>query len=517
MIWKHTLLCVSALALSASAFATPPEGYSETEIDTLAQTAMDTFHIPGMSIGIIKDGKIVHLKGYGVRDITKIGNVNPQTMFSIASTSKAFTATALAILVDEGKIKWEDKVTDYIPEFQMHAPWVTREFTIRDLLTHNSGLGKGAGDLMFWPSTDFTRKEVIANLRHLKPVSSFREKHSYNNLMYIVAGEIVPAVTGMSLEDFTDTRILEPLEMKHCASNRKRLKRHKNIATPHIMLDGSLTKVERMKPVHAELLIAGPGGIECSAESLLKWLSMNLNEGKMPNDISLVSPKGHAKLLQPQTARTPSGLERKWFNTHFKSYGLGWSLQDAHGYKWAAHAGGLHGMQSYVGLLPEKNIGIVVLTNQQSGEGLRSVFYGLMTSYISDENPNWVARFKVLQDEQKPVVLPDLTQISYTPPTPLKNYVGTFRDIWFGDVVISQTKGGLQFRALRSPRLTGKLIPYKDNLFIAKWNDRTLEADAYIQFSNDFKGTPTSFLMKSVSPVTDFSFDFQDLNFKRVE
>ncbi|PHR92667.1 MAG: serine hydrolase [Robiginitomaculum sp.] len=517
MNWKKISLCASVLALPSLAYATPPHGYSEAEIDTLVHAAMETFHIPGMSVGVIKDGHIVHLKGYGVRDITKKGKVNPKTMFSIASTSKAFTGAALAILVDEGKIKWEDKVTDYIPEFQMYDPWVTREFTIRDLMIHNSGLGRGTGDLMFWPSTDFTRTEVIANLRHLKPTSSFREKHSYSNLMYIIAGEIVPAVTGMSLEDFTDTRIMKPLGMRQCTANRTRLKHHKNIATPHILQDGKLITVARMKPVHEELLIAAPGGIECSAQSLLKWLAMHLSEGKIPNGKALISAKGHEKLLQPQTTRKPNTLERDWFNTHFKSYGIGWSLQDAHGYKWAAHAGGLHGMQSYVGLLPEKEVGIVVLTNQQSGEGLRAIFYGLMTSYISDENIDWVERFKTLQALQTPVTLPDFTTNIYMPTTPLADYVGTYRDVWFGDITISKNKNGLRVKSARSPRLTGKLIAYKDNLFVAKWDDRTLEADAYLQFSDGPKGMLNTISMKAVSPVTDFSFDFQDLDFKRVK
>ena len=170
--------------------------------------------MPGIAVAVVKDGKIIHAKGYGVRSLNTMQKVDENTLFGIASNSKAFTVAALGILVDEKKIKWDDKVTDYIPEFRMYNPYVTEEFTIRDLLTHRSGLGLGAGDLMFWPdSSNFTKKDMIHNLRYLKAVSGFRTKFDYDNNLYMVAGEVVARVSGMSWEDFIQTRILNPLGM----------------------------------------------------------------------------------------------------------------------------------------------------------------------------------------------------------------------------------------------------------------------------------------------------------------
>lgn len=497
-----------------------PNGKSEAEIDALVQEAMRTFHIPGISVGIIRGKQIVHLKGYGQRGIGKPGTVNPQTLFSIASLSKAFTSAALAILVDDGKLRWSDKVVDYLPEFQLYDPWVTREITVRDLLIHNSGLRRGAGDLMFWPGTNFSRAEIIANMRYLAPVSGFRVKHAYSNLMYIVAGELIPAITGMSLEDFTDTRILKPLGMQHCASNRSGLRMHANIASPHMFFEGQLKKAQRLSPVYEESLIAGPGGIECSAQSMLKWLGMHLRHGKLANGGVLISMREQARLINAQTVRNVGAQEREWFNTHFKGYALGWSVLDAHGYKWLAHAGGLPGMMSYAGLLPERNVGIVVLTNQQSGAGLRAIFFALMQSYISDETVDWIARFKekASQPLAENISATKYTRnLSYVPEKGLETYVGTFRDPWFGKLTIENTSNGLVVQAHRSTRLKGKLIPYKNNVFIAQWDDRSLEADAYLRFSESTAGRPDSISLQAVSPLTDFSFDFEDLQFRRIQ
>ncbi|MEJ7674328.1 MAG: serine hydrolase domain-containing protein [Chitinophagaceae bacterium] len=176
---------------------------TSSQIDSLTQITLKTFDVPGIAVAIVKDGKIIHSKGYGVRSLNTKQKVDENTLFGIASNSKAFTAAALGMLVDEGKIKWDDKVIDYVPEFRLYNPYVTEEFTIRDLLTHRSGLGLGAGDLMFWPdSSDFTKKDMIHNLRYLKQVSSFRTKYDYDNNLYIVAGEVLARAAGMSWEDF---------------------------------------------------------------------------------------------------------------------------------------------------------------------------------------------------------------------------------------------------------------------------------------------------------------------------
>src|ERR1700733_8641828 len=215
------LVSLPSLVTRAASPSAPP--ISPAAIDATVARAMRAFQVPGMAVGIVKDGKLLYAKGYGVREVGKPGRVDADTLFQIGSNTKAFTAAALAILVDEGKIHWDDRVIDYLPQFRMYDPYVTREFTIRDLLTHRSGLGLGAGDLMFWPTTDFSRAEVMRGLRYLKPASGFRSEYAYDNLLYMVAGQIIPAVTGKSWEDFITERIFGPLQMRPCAASYGRI------------------------------------------------------------------------------------------------------------------------------------------------------------------------------------------------------------------------------------------------------------------------------------------------------
>jgi CubicO group peptidase (beta-lactamase class C family) len=211
---KKSLLHLFAFCLILLASA---QGLAQTEpppdLDDYVARALKEFEVPGLAVAIVKDGKVEFVKGYGVRKLGEPAPVDEQTLFGIASNTKAFTAAALAILVDEGKISWDDPVIKHLPGFQMYDPFVTREMTVRDLLTHRSGLGLGAGDLMFFPPTTFTRDEIVARLRYIKPATSFRSKYAYDNVLYLVAGQVVAAVSGKSWDDFIKERIFAPLGM----------------------------------------------------------------------------------------------------------------------------------------------------------------------------------------------------------------------------------------------------------------------------------------------------------------
>jgi CubicO group peptidase (beta-lactamase class C family) len=234
--------CAAPLLLIGLLF--PVNGLSQQptpgEIDELAARAMEAFQTPGIAVGVVQDGELVYAKGHGVREIGRPDPVDPDTLFQIASLTKAFTAAALGILVDDGTLDWDDRVIDYLPEFQMYDSWVTREFTIRDLLTHRSGLGLGAGDLLFWPQAKSTREDIIRAMRHLEPETSFRTAYAYDNLLYAIAGEVVRAVSGVPWEDFVETRIMQPLEMTGCRAFPDRVAGQTNRATPHMVVDGAL-------------------------------------------------------------------------------------------------------------------------------------------------------------------------------------------------------------------------------------------------------------------------------------
>jgi len=270
MIQRLSIILVLASLASFATWAALPSAppISRATIDATVARAMKAFQIPGMAVGIIKDGKLFYAKGYGVRELGKPNQVDADTLFQIGSNTKAFTAAALALLVDEGKIHWDDKVIDYLPQFRMQDPYVTREFTIRDLLTHRSGLGSGAGDLMFFPATDFSRDEIIHGLRYLKPVSGFRSKYDYDNLLYMVAGQIIPVVTGKSWEDFVTEHILDPLQMRPCAASYGRIADRGDVATPHVVINGELKAI----PV-VNMDVIGPAGtINCSITGMAKWI-----------------------------------------------------------------------------------------------------------------------------------------------------------------------------------------------------------------------------------------------------
>src|ERR1700761_8552826 len=230
------------------------------DIDRLAARAMKEFSVPGIAVAIVRDGRVVLAKGYGVRELGKPEPVDADTLFAIGSNTKEFTAASVAILVDEGKLHWDDRVIDYLPDFRMWDPYVTREFTIRDLLTHRSGLGIGAGDLMFVTATDFTRTDLLRALRFLEPASSFRSQFAYDNLVYVIAGQVVAVASGQPWEDFVTARILKPLHMDACAADDTRLTDRGNLAAPHVVVDGKLTRI----PALSIPLVAPAGAIQCN-------------------------------------------------------------------------------------------------------------------------------------------------------------------------------------------------------------------------------------------------------------
>jgi CubicO group peptidase (beta-lactamase class C family) len=253
------------------------QGLTSAQIDSLAERARRAFEVPGIAVCVIKDGRVIHSKGYGVRSLRTGQPVDENTLFGIASNTKAFTTAALGMLVDEGKLSWDDKVRKFIPEFKLYDPYVTEEFTIRDLLCHRSGLGLGAGDLMFFPDgSNFTVSDILHNLQFLKPVTSFRSQYAYDNNLYIVAGQVVARASGMSWEDFIDKRILHPLGMSHSASTFVRLRDSSDVIDGHSRVEGKVQAIPR----HRGQLDNAAGGIYSSISDLSKWVLLHLDHGK---------------------------------------------------------------------------------------------------------------------------------------------------------------------------------------------------------------------------------------------
>lgn len=517
---KRTSLCLVLFCAFAIGHSQPLDG---KKIDSLAERSMKAFDVPGIAIAIIKDGEIIHAKGYGVRSLQTQEKVNEHTLFAIASNTKAFTTAALGILVDEGKLKWDDKVRDFIPEFKLYSPYVTDEFTIRDLLTHRSGLGLGAGDLMFYPdSSDFTINDVIYNLRFLKAVSGFRSKYDYDNTLYVVAGEVITRVSGNSWDIFVEERILKPLGMNHSAASFDRLKDKSNVADPHAIVEGKVQPVSR----HLSKYSRASGSMYSNIADLSKWVMLHLAHGKYGEEKNktLFSAEVHEEMWTPQTiipVRSPGA-----YNTHFSTYGLGFGISDVKGFKQLNHTGGTTGMVTQITMIPELNLGIIVLTNQQEGGAFRSIADQIKDGYFNMSGIDRVTQYATARRSQLKQAdrLTDslwkeisFVQKANSVKIDFTLYTGIYRDPWFGDVVISVKNGKLWFASKRSPKLSGELFPYKGNSFVVKWRDRSLDADAYVNFALNTEGKASRITMKAISPLTDFSYDFHDLDFSRLK
>lgn len=510
---------VLGFAILAITSTLKAQALTSGEIDSLVERSIKAFDVPGISVGVIKDGKIVYAKGHGVRSLNTKQPMDENTLVGIASNSKAFTAVALGILVDEGKIKWDDRVQDYIPEFKLYAPYVSENFTIKDLLTHRSGLGLGAGDLMFFPDgSDFTIKDIIHNLRYLKQVSQFRTKYDYDNNLYIVAGEVIARVSGKSWPEFVEERIMRPLEMTSSAGLFERLTDKSNAIDGHASVEGKVQVIKRSMV----RVPAAAGGVNSNITDLLKWVEMFLENGKYGDSKRLISDKVLKELWMPQTiirVNSPGP-----YNTHFAAYGLGFFLSDVNGYKQVTHTGGLEGMVTQITMIPELKLGIIVLTNQQEGGAFRSITNQILDGYFGKTGRDWVtdlsaARQKALAEAKAVTdkVAAEVAKAKASGGTTLDPtaVAGRYSDAWFGEISLDLKDGKLRFASKRSPRLTGEMYPYKANSFIVRWDDRSMDADAFVNFQLDVDGRPQGFTMKAISPLTDFSYDFHDLEFHR--
>ncbi|AMP98575.1 hypothetical protein AY601_1660 [Pedobacter cryoconitis] len=514
--FKIALLLFSAIVYSQVTKAQISAG----KIDSLVENSMKKFNVTGVSIGIVKDGQIVYTKGYGVKSMLTKEKVDENTQFAIASNTKAFTTAALSILVEERKLYWETKVKDILPEFKMYNDYVTENFTIQDLLTHRSGLGLGAGDLMFFPSgSDFTIKDVLSGFQYFKPVSDFRTRFDYDNLLYYVAGEVIAKLSGMSWEDFVQSRIIKPLGMEHSYASLALMRDKSKLAMPHADTFGKLKQIENF----GDQINGAPGGIYSTSADLCKWMLMQLNKGKYGAQLE---QQLFSKTSQKQmwTIHNVTGFnEDPRYHTHFGGYGLGWFLDDMKGNFHVSHTGGLPGMLSSVSLFPDLNLGIVVLTNSDGGSNLFSaVSKTIEDSYMGLDDNHWIdivydqiENDKMHEDGVTKDVWAQVAASSKKKIDPA-GYIGIYTDKWFGKVEISLKGKQLWFKSYRSPKLSGPMSFYNANSFAIKWAYPDLNADAFAIFSLDEEGKAQSIKMRGISPSIDFSYDFRDLDFQRL-
>lgn len=502
-----------------------PQSLAQTsapaDFDAYVARALQEFDVPGVAIAIVKDGKVILSKGYGARKVGDPTPVDENTLFGIASNSKAFTAACLAILVDEGKLKWDDPVINHYPEFQMYDPYVTREMTVRDLLVHRSGLGLGAGDLLYFPRSTYTSEEILKKLRYIKPNKSFRSGYDYDNILYLVAGQVIKNVTGKSWSEFVKERIFTPLGMKTSNTSVNQFRPTDNVAYPHSKVTGKLQVVD-----FSDLDNNAPAGaINSSVKEMTPWLITQLNGGAINDQQRLFSAGQGREMWQAVTPlrvnEPPPPLAATRPNS--SAYALGWFLSDYRGRRLVWHTGGLSGMVSRVTLVPDEKLGIVILTNQENGAAFNSLTYRLLDAFFNAPPTDWTNIYSTLLKQRGSGVADGLQKLfagrnaASTPSLPLEKYAGTYRDVWYGDVNIKLENGKLIMSFSHTPSLTGELEHFQYNTFVARWRERTLDADAFVTFSLTPEGLIDEIKMKPVSPLTDFSYDFQDLLLKPVK
>lgn len=510
---------IVVLALLSSAWAQAPTSNAPpTDLDAYVSQSMKTFDVPGMAVTIVKDGKILVAKGYGVRKLGETTPVDEFTMFAIGSNTKAFTTAALATLVDEGKLAWDDPVYQRLPGFVMYDPYVSHEMTIRDLLTHRSGMGLGEGDLLFWPHSTYTRDDIIHKLRYMKPASSFRSHYAYDNLLYMTAGQIIPAVTGISWDDYIRQRIFKPLGMAHSTVSSKDIKAGDDYSSPHSRVDGKLQAI----PLE-DLDNVGPAGsINSCAADMAKWVQLQLNRGKFADGSGRLFTEQRSKeMWSPQTI-LPTGdppAPLAGLKANFADYALGWGLRDYHGRRLVGHTGGVGGFVSRVMLVPEENLGVVVLTNAEEGGAFDSILYHVLDHYFHLPPTDWIANYKKVKDDEEKDAAETVKKAEAgragesKPSLPLEKYAGTYNDAWYGPITIRSENGGLVISFDHTPTMIGDLQHWEYDTFKAHWRERTIE-DAFITFSLNPDGSIDSARMAAVSPLADFSFDYQDLLLK---
>ncbi len=484
---KHFLLLLFFLSIQFSL----AQSNRLKQLDDYINEAMKDWEMPGFAVSIVKDDSVIFAKGYGLREYGKEEKVDANTLFVIASCSKAFTTAALAILVDRGKIKWDDRVIDYLPDFQMYDPWVTNEFTIRDLVTHRSGLATFSGDFL-WLGSNYDRKEVIRRARYLKPVSSFRSKYGYQNIMFITAAEIIETVTDTSWGDFIKNHFLNPLKMTNTNTSYKELATTENKAKAHYRKNGEIKVYTDIQKDNA----GGALGINSSVNDLAQWIRLQLNRGKI-DSVVIFSEEQSKEMWSNQTALGEM------------NYGLGWFIRYRNGKKMLYHGGGMPGMISTVVLIPEENFGFAILSNMETGmvSAIRDYIIDLFTG-IEPKDYNkimldkWKERLQKFEDELK---RREEVRVKNTSPSlPLEKYCGKYEDKMYGEAEVSLKDGKLFLQFIPTPTFRGVLNHYHYDTFFIDWEDEFLTRGC-VKFDMDFEGNVKQFSLE-VPNSPDFIF-----------
>lgn len=463
----------------AQAQKAPLQGF-----DAYVTKAMQDWKVPALAIAVVRNDSVLFIRGYGTRTMDTQQPVDERTLFAIGSVSKAFTATLVAMLVDEGKMRWDDAATTYLPGLEMYDPYVARELMVRDLLTHRSGLARG--DLM-WYATDFDRDEILRRVRFLRPSWSMRARYGYQNIMYLAAGQTVAAVAKKPWDAVVRERIFEPLGMTATNTSTRALASLPNVATPHMEIDDTL----RILPWHNIDNIAPAGSINSSVSDMAKWIRFQLAEGKVAGK-ALVSASALGETHTPQVV-VPVSADSKQINphTHLQSYGMGWVIQDYRGRELRQHGGNIDGMSALAALVPEEKLGVVVLTNANGSPVPAIAMYRVVDAILGLLPRDWSAEYMKVRTKQREMARETeakrLAQrvMGTKPSHPLEHYAGVYADSMYGESAVKAENGRL--RLTYGTMYDGDLEHWHFDTFRATWKARNL-GRTFVSFALDADG-----------------------------
>jgi len=477
------------------------------QLDSYISKYVGEFGMPGFAVGIIKNGEVVFMETYGVKNMESGKKVDENTLFGIASCSKAFTAACISILVDRGDLNWKDKVVEHYPEFNLYDPYLTAEMTVEDLLAHRSGYETFDGDLI-WYGTDRSTSEVVERFKYRENPYSMREQFGYSNLMFIAAGELIESVTGQSWPEFVEENILDKINMEFSTTTNKGFEDNKNAAWPHI--DG-----KSMDFINYDN-IGAAGAINSSIKEMMNWASLVLDKGKL-GDSTIFSEKNYYKMVSPYTVLN-AGRAEKQGGLHFSAYGLGWFLKDFKGMKIINHGGGLPGFHSKVVVVPEDSLAYVILANQLSAL-VPAIDRKVLNFFLdSSDTIDWASKYLTYENGQKEKQVKIWEQFeedrvkNTSPSLSDSAYAGIYEDKMYGKAKIEISEDGLLITLLPTAKLfTSKLEHWHYETFKIKFNDPFLPA-GFVTFSINSKGEVSGFKIDMDAP----DFHFHKLDFIRL-
>ena len=467
------LLAVLIVPAETRAQAGPLAG-----LDDYIMSAMPRWEVPGLAIAVIRNDSVIHARGYGVRELGRPGAVDEHTLFAIASTTKAMTSAALGMLVDEGRLDWDDHVAEHLPAFQLSDPFISHDVTIRDLLTHRSGIARSDN---LWIAGPFDRAEVLRRARYLPSTAGFRSEYGYHNVMYIAAGEVVGAVSGVSWDDFIEQRLFQPLGMTRSTTRAAVVETRDNVAASHTDVNGSVRAVPRRNYDN----IGGAGATFSSVRDMAQWIRLQLNHG-VYEGTRLLSPGTMRELHMPQVViRMDTTTERMFPNTNLRAYALGWNVQDYHGRKLVHHSGSLNWTRTQIGMVPSEGIGVIVIANYGSSNLQLALMYRVLDALMGLPARDWSAEYlePARRSRERSEAAPEAERIAGTEPSlALEDYAGTYTSDLYGDVRLTVEGGRLVLSY--APDYVADLEHWHHDTFRATWR-REGFGRAFVTFGLD--------------------------------